>query len=246
MVSCYNLIGKQVLSLVSGQIVGIVKNIELVNMKLTKILAFNDNSEIGEEFLFDAKNVFCFGENAITLKKEDFEISCDLTLPKIVGANLYNQEGTKLDTIVDITIDPKSFKVNELIGETQVYSPSQIFSLNNGVVVLKGNAKVIKSKPIEKIKVNKPSNVKILNNDIVVDKSIILENTNLQENSIPTSPQKTLANFTFLVGRVIVKTTYVNNGKTVLNAGQIVDQKIIQNAFQNNFLKDLLECSKSV
>ena len=147
MINCYNLIGKQILSLVSGEIVGIVKNIEIKNMRLSRILAFNDESELEEDFLFDAKNVFSFGEDVITLKKEDFEIVPEYKDIKIVGANLFNQEGVKLDSIINILVDD-SLKVIEFVGEQKAYSPSEIFSIKNDVILLKGTAKIIKTKNI--------------------------------------------------------------------------------------------------
>ena len=39
MISSYNLIGKNVLSLVSGNIIGVIKNIEIKNMRLSRIIA---------------------------------------------------------------------------------------------------------------------------------------------------------------------------------------------------------------
>jgi len=254
MINCYNLIGKQILSLVSGEIVGIVKNIEIKNMRLSRILAFNDESDLEEDFLFDAKNVFSFGEDVITLKKEDFEIVPEYKDIKIVGANLFNQEGVKLDSIINILVDD-SLRVIEFIGEQKAYSPSEIFSIKNDVILLKGTAKIIKTKNINKLKVSENKIVKTLNNktqtltlanDIVVNKNAVLDNNTPVDTivSAPSSPKRTLANFSFLINRVITKTLYATNGKTIINVGSIVNEQTVLNAFENNLLKDLIEFSK--
>ncbi len=271
MINCYKLIGKQILSLSSGQIIGIIKNIEIKNMRLSRMLAFNDNSEIEEEFLINAKDVYSFGENAITLKKEDVTIDETYLNAKLVGSVVFNQEGVTLDTINDILIDEKSFKVIEFVGENRKYKPTEIFSVGNGVIVLKGMAKVTKAKSIKQIKVqnadnvvktlenkvqttSKPENVAssntiTLSNNIVVDRNIVLNRETIDNGSnktVPASPQKTLANFDFLIGRVISNNVYSANGECILNVGEIINNKTVINAFENNFLKSLLENSKPV
>ncbi len=265
MVSCYNLIGKQILSLSRGSIIGVVKNVEIKNMKISKILAFNDLSDTGEEFLFDPRSVYNFGENAITLKRESFEIDPNYNSAKIVGAILYSQEGEIVDNIVDITFNEKTFKVESFIGEKQTYEPVKIFSLNDGVIVLKGNAKVAKTASIKNIakSASEQTKVTILNNasapNTLVDSNSITLNQNIvvnkndvmglaepvnHEQKNYSTPQKTIANFGFLIGRIITKDLFINNGKFALKQGKIIDQKTVIKAFENNFLKQLIQNSR--
>lgn len=259
MVSCYNLIGKQILSLSRGSLVGVVKNVEIKNMKISKLLAFNDLSDTGEEFLFCPKSVYSFGENAITLKKEEFEIDPNYKSIKLVGALVYNQEGEIVDNIVDINFNEKTFKVEGFIGEKQTYEPNKIFSLNDAVVVLKGNAKVIKTASIKTIekKANEQQKVIVLNNksnensitleqNIVVNKNDVMGLTENKKQAEPTysAPQKTIANFGFLIGRIVTKDLFINNGKFTLQKGKIIDQKTIIKALENKFLKQLIENSR--
>ena len=236
------LLGKPVISIYNGNIEGYINNV-FCNNRLTKIeylQFFSDENQ--EEKLSPIKNVYCVGEDAITIKKSE-DVFVENTIMNIginpINFDLYTINGKKLSKISDIEFNDKFAIKGIICQDGQTLSNKQILKL--------GTNAAIKSEPKNTIKIsNFKSKAKILNSDSHQSIKVEIQNELplIPKSKVSPLPKKVVTGgYEFLIGRKVDKNIYTDNKELIIKKQSKITGAIIDAASKNGKLKELTTSS---
>lgn len=216
-----NLIGKQILAVYEGEIVGTVCGATF-NYNLTKIKSLKvfDNNE--NDYEINYSNIKAVGEYVVianTQKLEQFNPT-NKTLP--IYKTVININGNNLGKIIDAEIEINGTVKCYLSDKQEQILPAHI-TIRKDFVFYSENKLVLKN--------FKPKNVSPKN--IVVS---ILEKPNYNQNFAPT---KITYNATTLLGKIAKSDLFGINNEIIIKANSVITEKTIADASRHNRLNQL-------
>ncbi|MCL2771050.1 MAG: PRC-barrel domain-containing protein [Firmicutes bacterium] len=217
MISLEKLLALPVIDLLDGNHVGYVKNIVVEEGMLTKIVAFNEEEN---DLHVNAKDVFSFGTDAITLKTPDNIIETDVASNRILGSGVFTGKGIRLGTLQDIVFSTKTLKAKTITIDGEEFNFSKIASMKHNVIVLKG--RLAPNAPRGSLRTATPTR------DPKVSKTI---------------PERLIINHQFLIGRKLRETIFLSTGEVLAEREEYVTKELIINSLNTGKLPFLIEKS---
>lgn len=240
MISLQKTISLPVISLESKQVIGYIKNFIIKNNHIKEFVVFSENEIVDTEFILPIKAVLCAEKDAVIVKNEDgLSVSENLSSKTVLGIKAYTQEGEYIGRVIDITCD-LNFKIKSFVTETKEVDFSDIYCFENNVAILKGDYKV----KIKKIPATEKANIfrkiELQNSGITLplNTPFIGEVVTSSPPAEPLIPSKTIANNQLLLGKMITRNIEYN-GKTIIKAGTVISQKILDLAFLSDTMKQV-------
>lgn len=225
-----SLVGKPVVSIFEGHMVGYVKNV-LFDEKLKKINYFEFFDEEENEYLVTSKDIYAI-DDAIVVK------NCNCIMPKDtvdlkekspVNFLVFLTNGKKIGKICDVEVDKKLKTLCFEIDNKTELSTNQILNIGKDIAILKTNN-------MTKLANYKPKN-KIITQKIATDNIVTIQNK-------ITTPKKLLTdNYRFLIGRKLDKNIYAQNNQLIAKKQTLITSNIIDIASKNGKLKELTNSS---
>ena len=254
------IVSKPVLSLYNGTNEGTVLSanfsVDLKRLKSLIILTESPTKENEEELYLDAKKVYSFGDNAITIRNNsalELLTSRDGTITNNnpINSIAYTVKGHKIGKITDVCIDEK-LNVTHLVV-TDIQLPIKLLaSYSENTVIFyeeQINCNVKRMRPVfarPKILENSENIVRIMNDNI--DR---LEMTEPSEEKLSETPTKKYTlneqegiirlntNSSLLIGKKVTKTIQTQNGELIAKKNTIITPKIVSLVTTHRKLREL-------
>ena len=231
------LVGKPVVSIFEGKMIGYVKN-AFFDDKFTKIdwlELFDKESE--NEYVIATKNVYSL-DDIVVIKNTDCILqkeTIELNKKSPVNYPVFSTNGKNCGKICDIVFDEKFKTVCFEIDKDTTYKPNQFLNIGQNVAIIQPQKQTklsnFKSKP------------KIATKNISANNIVTIQNNT--QNKI-SSPKKILTDsYDFLIGRKLDKNIYADNKQLLAKRNSIITSNIIDNASKNGKLKELTNSSIS-
>lgn len=226
MISTYNIIGKQVACLSTGKQLGTVSNIVIKQTKVDNLCICLDEDDKNEYMTIPTQNMCCLDSDIITVKSFAHTALYESSpTTKILGLSVIDELGKKQYELTDVLFDKDTKHIKHLVGnDGKRYDLSTIANIGRDFIVQKGNIKTRSaSKPKKSLaKTNKPK----ISVDIVKPKEEKLTLKLSPQMLMPTAscntctkPSKTIADYAFLLGRVVTN-TLIHENKILVTSGQ--------------------------
>ena len=256
-----DLLGKPVISIYESETMGIIKNVVFNDdFKKVKYLVLFNDSELQEEYVIKASDIYCFGKDALMVKNNECLIL--KTNLEIIDNNpmnylAYKINGELVGKIIDIVIDDKNHIKKLLLTNGQQIDIKLVAKNGKGILLVQDDEKLVrisnfkrktaKTEITEKIIVkalednSKENELKIkqlesqseTNTIIPIEpkKKVVLDSNDL--------PSKTTTKDNFLIGRKVSKNIYSFNNEIIIKKGIRITDKIILKAKEFSKLKEL-------
>ncbi len=232
-----NIISSFVVSVFDGQVEGVVNNILFNNKKQAKYLIISRNDE--EFFVLDTKDIYKLGNNTVIIKNSSVLNLMDSKEQEIkdcfspINSIVVNINGDFLGYVIDINLDEKFNIISLDSQENKTVNLKQILNLSESAIIIcsenKKAPKLSQFKQKEKIEIiNKNTNnlpVKIL------------------EKTSTILPNRSVANFNFLLNRKVSKNIMNFNGEIIIKENQIINSKVLDIARINGKIRELTKYS---
>lgn len=232
-----NIISSFVVSVFDGQVEGVVNNILFNNKKQAKYLIISRNDE--EFLVLDTKDIYKLGNNTVIIKNSSVLNLMDSKEQEIkdcfspINSIVVNINGDFLGYVIDINLDEKFNIISLDSQENKTVNLKQILNLSESAIIIcsenKKAPKLSQFKQKEKIEIiNKNTNnlpVKIL------------------EKTSTILPNRSVANFNFLLNRKVSKNIMNFNGEIIIKENQIINSKVLDIARINGKIRELTKYS---
>lgn len=232
-----NIISNFVVSVFDGQVEGVVNNILFNNKKQAKYLIISRNDE--EFFVLDTKDIYKLGNNTVIIKNSSVLNLMDNKEQEIkdcfspINSIVVNIDGDFLGYVIDINLDEKFNIISVNSQDEKTINLKQILNLSDSAIIVCSNNKIVpklsRFKQKEKIKIPTKNNENLAVE--IMDKN----NTIL--------PQRTVANFNFLLNRKVSKNIVNFNGEIIIKENQIINSKVLDIAKINGKIRELTKYS---
>ena len=232
-----NIISSFVVSVFDGQVEGVVNNILFNNKKQAKYLIISRNDE--EFFVLDTKDIYKLGNNTVIIKNSTVLNLMDNKEQEIkdcfspINSIVVNIDGDFLGYVIDINLDEKFNIISVNSQDEKTINLKQILNLSDSAIIVCSNNKIVpklsRFKQKEKIKIPTKNNENLTVE--IMDKN----NTIL--------PQRTVANFNFLLNRKVSKNIVNFNGEIIIKENQIINSKVLDIAKINGKIRELTKYS---
>lgn len=232
-----NIISSFVVSIYNGQVEGVVNNILFNEKRQAKYLIISQNDE--QFWVLDTKDIYKLGEGAVIIKNsnmlnmitnKELEIKQCFSL---INSIIVNINGNFLGYVNDIELDQK-FNIKNFNSKDgkQVFL-NQILNLSeSAIIICPDTAKLPKlSRFKSKTKIETPT-------EETQSKTV-----NILENNTTILPNRTVANYNFLVGRKVSKNIANFNGEIIIKENQIINSKVLDIARANGKIRELIKFS---
>lgn len=228
------LVGKPVVSVFEGKMIGYVNNVIFDNKfsKIDWLQFFDEESE--SEYIISTKDIYSLVD-VVVIKNSDcvfLKNTLDIDAKNPVNFSVFSVEGKKIGKICDILLDEKLKTTCFEIDNKTSLNLHQFLNIGKNVAILKTKKqnKLSNFKSKTKIKVQNLNQ----NNIVTIEKI---------KNKI-TSPKKILTdNYSFLIGRKLDKNIYAENNQLIAKKQSTITSHIIDVASKNGKLKDLTNSS---
>lgn len=221
MLSLTNLVGKSVISIADGKIVGTMLgakfNRSLKNLRYFELFCDDD----GKKSLFSPKSVASIID-AVVLQNGNKLISPDTVTdcaPCPINLPVYTALGKFIGRVSDIILD-KTAVVSICAGEL-TFSPSQIKSKSDNLIVI--------DHEVRETKINTVADAVVEQSEFSLSEPIMLKSSfsaNASDN--------VNSAYSFLLGRKVAVDIVLNGGGLVLaRSGDIIDERMIARASEN-------------
>ena len=226
------LIGKSVISIFDGEMIGFVKNVvfDKTFSKIEWLEIFDENSD--KEYYLNTKDIYSLAD-VIVIKNNDclyLKQTLDIDAKNPINFSVFTTEGKKIGKIADVEIDKKL--------KTQFFIISDKNIALNKILNIGKNIAILQPEKLTKLSIYK-SKAKFSANHSKKNNLVTIENKILNRNKI-TVPKKVLTdNFSFLIGRKLDKNIYTDNKQLIAKKQSIITSQIIDIASKNGKLKEL-------
>ena len=226
MINLSDLISKQVLNLYTGRIEGTIKDV-CFDDKYKKIVSFTLFDSDEEEYTCPANKIYAINDYVV-LKNGDGltatinQVTCLDNNP--IGRKIFSIVGQDLGTLLDIALED-NLTAKEYVSSSSTFSPTQIVSVTNAIIVNLSDKKVSASNFRPKVKLHPiEERVKIMSTDL--------------------APQKFIGNSDFLLGRTTTRDIYSLDDHILAPKGATITPKLLSTLKSHGKLSELTLYSK--
>lgn len=232
-----NIISSFVVSVFNGQIEGVVSNILFNEKKHAKYLIISQNDE--QFLVLNTSDIYKLGDGAVIIKNSDcLNLMSNMELEiknyfSPINSIIVSVEGNFLGYVTDIELDEK-FNILSFESSTKNnVNLSTVINISESVIITSNNTlkkpKLSGFKPkytIEKLAENSTQQTV----EILTNSGAIL-------------PNRTVANYNFLINRKVSKNIVNFNGEIIIKENQIINSKVLDIARINGKIRELTKYS---
>lgn len=232
-----NIISSFVVSVFDGQVEGVVNNILFNNKKQAKYLIISRNDE--EFFVLDTKDIYKLGNNTVIIKNSTVLNLMDNKEQEIkdcfspINSIVVNIDGDFLGYVIDINLDEKFNIISVNSQDEKTINLKQILNLSDSAIIVCSNNKIVPK--LSRFKQKDKIKIPTKNNENLTVEIMDKNNTIL--------PQRTVANFNFLLNRKVSKNIVNFNGEIIIKENQIINSKVLDIAKINGKIRELTKYS---
>lgn len=238
-------LGRLVINLAAAKEEGIIIN-GILDDKLKKLSYFviinEDNLEEIELYLpiksiLHGTDTLFVKDNKYIEQLEPKYIKCPL------NARVFNTDGELLGIVKDMEFDEKGY-TTKLILENGEIMQSEILIATSSIITVKGirKIKVIRKKPIAPPEVENMMNIP--EREFLSPKDDFYQYDSVNDENNPEQPPRIIADYTFLLGRIVSKNIYSYNSEVLVPANTKIDDAVVKLARNNGKLVELTINSK--
>ena len=232
-----NIISSFVVSVYNGQIEGVVSNILFNEKKHAKYLIISQNDE--QFLVLNTSNIYKLGDGAVIIKNSDcLNLMSNMELEiknyfSPINSIIVSVDGNFLGYVTDIELDEKFNILSFESSNKNSVNLRNVINISESVIITSTNTlktpKLSTFKPkytIEKL-AEKSTDQTV---EILTNSSAIL-------------PNRTVANYNFLIGRKVSKNIANFNGEIIIKENQIINSKVLDIAKINGKIRELIKYS---
>ena len=232
-----NIISSFVVSVFNGQIEGVVSNILFNEKKHAKYLIISQNDE--QFLVLNTSDIYKLGDGAVIIKNSDcLNLMSNMELEiknyfSPINSIIVSVEGNFLGYVTDMELDEK-FNILSFESSTKNnVNLSTVINISESVIITSDNT----------LKKPKLSNFKPKYTIEKLAENSTQQTVEILTNSGAILPNRTVANYNFLINRKVSKNIVNFNGEIIIKENQIINSKVLDIARINGKIRELTKYS---